>query len=155
MDKAPVIEEAPIRRAFKVATVIGATPAARDVALLRGEGEAGPGPARKLIPALTRLGRVDTLVPTHWSWDMSTSATHIRAWGNGLAVRLTKPMAKTAGVAEGSLVRVTVKPGRIVIETEVEPTLEQMLAAFDPKKHGGEVMASGAVGVEVFANGAE
>jgi len=39
------------------------------------------------------------------------------------------------------LVRVIVKPGRIVIEAEAEPTLEQMLAAFDPKKHGGEVMA--------------
>lgn len=56
---------------------------------------------------------------------MSTSAAQISAWGNGLALRLTKPMAKTAGVAEGSPVRVTVKPGRIVIETEDEPTLDQ------------------------------
>ena len=72
---------------------------------------------------------------------MSTTAAQISAWGNGLALRLTKPMAKTAGLANGSPVRVTVKPGRIVIETEVEPTLEKMLAAFDPKRHGGEVMA--------------
>lgn len=84
---------------------------------------------------------------------MSTSATQISAWGNGLALRLTRPMAKTAGVAEGSPVRVTVKPGRIVIETEVEPTLDQMLAAFDPKKHGGEAMADHPVGKEAFANG--
>lgn len=84
---------------------------------------------------------------------MSTSTAQISAWGNGLALRLTKPMAKTAGVAEGSPVRVTVKPGRIVIETEVEPTLDQMLAAFDPKKHGGEVMADRPVGKESFANG--
>lgn len=84
---------------------------------------------------------------------MSTSTGQISAWGNGLALRLTKPMAKTAGVAEGSPVRVTVKPGRIVIETEVEPTLDQMLAAFNPKKHGGEVMADRAVGKEAFANG--
>lgn len=84
---------------------------------------------------------------------MSISATQISAWGNGLALRLTKPMARTAGVVEGSPVRVTVKPGRIVIETETEPTLDQMLAAFDPKKHGGEVMAGGAVGVEAFAHG--
>lgn len=84
---------------------------------------------------------------------MTTSASQISAWGNGLALRLTKPMAKTAGVAEGSPVRVTVKPGRIVIETEVEPTLDQMLAAFDPKKHGGEVMADRPVGMEAFANG--
>ena len=77
---------------------------------------------------------------------MSTSAAQISAWGNGLALRLTKPMAKTAGVADGSPVRVTVKPGRIIVETE--PTLAQMLAAFDPKKHGGEAMAGGAVGVQ-------
>lgn len=82
---------------------------------------------------------------------MSTSIGQISAWGNGLALRLTKPMAKTAGVADGTPVRVIVKPGRIVIEAETEPTLEQMLAAFDPKKHGGEVMAGRAVGVEVFA----
>lgn len=84
---------------------------------------------------------------------MSTSAAQISAWGNGLALRITRPMAKAAGVAEGSPVRVTIKPGRIVIETEVEPTLDQMLAAFDPKRHGGEVMADGSVGVEAFANG--
>lgn len=84
---------------------------------------------------------------------MSTTVSQISTWGNGLALRLTKPMAKIAGVAEGSPVRVTVKPGRIVVETETDPTLDQMLAAFDPKKHGGEAMAGGAVGVEAFANG--
>lgn len=82
---------------------------------------------------------------------MSTTVSQISVWGNGLALRLTKPMAKTAGVTEGTPVRVTVRPGRIVIESETEPTLAQMLAAFDPKKHGGEVMADGPVGVEAFA----
>lgn len=82
---------------------------------------------------------------------MSTSVGHISAWGNGLAFRLTKPMAKVAGVQEGSPVRVIVEPGRIVIETQVEPTLEQMLAAFDPDKHGGESMADGPRGIEAFS----
>jgi antitoxin MazE len=84
---------------------------------------------------------------------MSTSIGRICVWGNGLAFRLTKPMAKTAGVSEGSAVRVTVKPGHIVIETEVEPTLDEMLAAFDLKKHGGEVMADRSAGKEAFAHG--
>lgn len=84
---------------------------------------------------------------------MATAVSQISAWGNGLALRLTKPMAKAAGVAEGSPVRVTVKPGRIVIETEVERSLDEMLADFDPKRHGGELMAGGAVGVEAFADG--
>ena len=82
---------------------------------------------------------------------MSTSHGQISVWGNGLALRLTKPMAKAAGVANGTPVRVTIKPGRIVIESETEPTLEQMLSAFDPKKHGGELMADGSVGAEAFA----
>jgi antitoxin MazE len=55
---------------------------------------------------------------------MSTTAGQISAWGNGLAFRLTKPMAKTAGVTDGTPVRVMVKPGRIIIESETEPTLE-------------------------------
>ncbi len=82
---------------------------------------------------------------------MSTLTSQISTWGNGLALRLTKPMAKAAGVSDGTPVRVTVKPGRIIIESETAPTLEQMLAAFDPHKHGGEVMADAPVGVEAFA----
>lgn len=82
---------------------------------------------------------------------MSSTVGQISAWGNGLALRLTKPMAKTAGVVDGTPVRVIVKPGRIVIESDTEPSLEQMLAAFDPVKHGGEVMADAPRGVEAFA----
>jgi antitoxin MazE len=69
---------------------------------------------------------------------MKTTVSQISAWGNSLAFRITKPMARAAGLAVGSRVRVTVDPGRIVIEKETRPTLEQMLAAFDPEKHGGE-----------------
>jgi antitoxin MazE len=88
----------------------------------------------------------------HQGLFMTTTNSQISSWGNGLAFRLTKPMAKVAGVTEGSQIRVTVHPGRIVIETEAEPTLEQMLAAFDPQKHGGEAIADCAVGMEAFAN---
>ena len=82
---------------------------------------------------------------------MSTTVGRISTWGNGLALRLTKPMAKAAGVTDGTPVRVIVKPGRIIIESETGPTLEQMLAAFDPKKHGGELMVDGPIRVEAFA----
>jgi antitoxin MazE len=81
---------------------------------------------------------------------MATSHSQISVWGNGLALRLTKPMAKAAGVTDGTPVRIVVKPGRIVIEAETEPTLDAMLAAFDPKRHGGEVMAFAPVGVEAL-----
>jgi antitoxin MazE len=82
---------------------------------------------------------------------MSTTVSQISAWGNGLALRITKPMAKTAGVADGSPVRVIVQPGRIIIESDTEPSLDHMLAMFDPKRHGGEVMADVPRGVEAFA----
>lgn len=98
---------------------------------------------------LTRMQNVDTFVSTKRG-AMNTSASQISTWGNGLALRLTKPMAKAAGVADGTPVRVTIKPGRIVIESETEPTLEQMLAAFDPRKHGGEALAGAPVGMEAF-----
>ena len=81
---------------------------------------------------------------------MPTSHSHISTWGNGLALRLTKPMAKAAGVADGTPVRIVVKPGRIVIEAETEPSLDAMLASFDPKRHGGEAMAFAPVGVEIL-----
>ena len=82
---------------------------------------------------------------------MSSVISQISVWGNGLALRLTKPMAKTAGVVEGTPVRVTVEPGRIVIEAETEPTFDEMLAAVNPEKHGGELMADAPRGVEVFS----
>lgn len=95
----------------------------------------------KLVSAFPSLGTTST----------STTST-IASWGNGLAFRLTKPQAKIAGVAEGTKVRVSVEPGRVILEAEKRPTLEQMLAAFDPVKHGGEAMADGPVGTEAFAS---
>jgi antitoxin MazE len=84
---------------------------------------------------------------------MSTASapinTQISTWGNGLALRLTKPVAALAGVVDGTPVQITAGPGRIVIEVATEPSLEQMLAAFDPVRHGGELMAGGPVGAEV------
>lgn len=77
--------------------------------------------------------------------------TSVNQWGNGLAVRLTKSVARVAGVTEGSRVRIVAQKGRIVIETESrEPSLEEMLAGFDPKRHGGELMAYTPIGKEVL-----
>ncbi|MSQ51374.1 MAG: hypothetical protein EXR28_05745 [Betaproteobacteria bacterium] len=61
-------------------------------------------------------------------------------------------MAKAAGVENGTPVRISTQPGRIVIEAAVDPTLKDMLRAFDPKRHGkgGEAMAFEPVGAEVI-----
>jgi antitoxin MazE len=76
----------------------------------------------------------------------------VQEWGNGLAVRITAPVAKAAHFALGSPIRVEVVEGGILLRPAGEPklSLAQKLKAFDPAVHGGEVMASGLVGAEVF-----
>lgn len=82
---------------------------------------------------------------------MTTISTRINALGNGLAVRLTQRMAEAAGMEVGTPVRVIATPGRIAIEVDAESTLDLKLAAFDPMRHGGELMADAPVGSEVGA----
>lgn len=74
----------------------------------------------------------------------------INQWGNGLALRLNGDVAQMMGVEKDSAVKLTVEPGRLVVETVARrPTLDEMLKAFDPKLHGGEAMASEPVGREI------
>ena len=73
------------------------------------------------------------------------------AWGNGLGVRITKPLAEAAGIDLNTVLSVSAQPGRIVIEARSgRPSLKAMLAAFDPKRHGGEAMALLPVGRELL-----
>ena len=75
----------------------------------------------------------------------------VKPWGNGLGVRLTKPLAFAAGVSADTPVRITAEQNRIVIDIAPKrPSLSQMLASFDPAKHGGEAMAFSPVGREVL-----
>lgn len=75
----------------------------------------------------------------------------VRAWGNGLAVRLTKAVVATSGMTADSPVKVIARPGRIIIESQnAKLSLDEMLKKFDPLRHGGEVMAYKPVGVEVL-----
>jgi len=76
----------------------------------------------------------------------------VQTWGNGLAVRLTAPVARAAHLARGVPISVEVVEGGIFLRVTGKPTLSlaQKLEAFDPRRHGGEVMASGRVGAEVF-----
>lgn len=77
--------------------------------------------------------------------------TSINTWGNGLALRLNKSIAKTAGIADGTPVRVIAQPGKIIVEAiDRKLTLDDMLAAFDKQRHGGEVMAFTPVGKEII-----
>lgn len=76
----------------------------------------------------------------------------IQEWGNGLAVRLTAPIARAARLRQGTSVTVEVVKEGVLLRVTGKPklTLAQKLKAFDPATHGGEVAESGRVGAEVF-----
>ena len=81
---------------------------------------------------------------------MPEAVLDIKQWGNSLGVRLPAAVARAAHLRVNQRVRVAVENDRVVI-TAVAPTaltLEQMLASFDPLRHGGEVMAVTPLGAE-------
>jgi len=81
---------------------------------------------------------------------MAEAILDIKHWGNNLGVRLPAAVARAAHLHADQRVRVAVEQGRVVI-TPLEDaplTLEQRLAHFDPLRHGGEAMATEAVGAE-------
>ena len=81
---------------------------------------------------------------------MSVAILDIKQWGNNLGVRLPAAVAKAAHLKVDQRVRVAVEDGRVVITPEAPPapTLEQRLAQYDVQRHGGEVMATAAIGAE-------
>ena len=76
----------------------------------------------------------------------------VQEWGNGLAVRITAPVAKAARFTRGLPIKVEVVEGGVFLRATGKPklTLAQKLKAFDPALHGGETMATGRIGAEVF-----
>ncbi len=81
---------------------------------------------------------------------MTEAVLDIKNWGNNLGVRLPAAVARAAHLRADQRVRVAVEQGRVII-TPVEDapvTLEQRLARYDPARHGGEAMASAALGAE-------
>ena len=82
---------------------------------------------------------------------MTEAVLAIKQWGNNLGVRLPAAVAREARLHADQRVRVSVEGGQVVIRpvTDVDLTLEQRLARFDPARHGGEVMSAGqALGAE-------
>lgn len=75
----------------------------------------------------------------------------VKQWGNNLGVRLPVRVARAANLHVNQKVRIEVEDGRVVI-TPVDNeglSLEQRLALYDPKRHGGEAMvAAEPVGAE-------
>jgi antitoxin MazE len=84
---------------------------------------------------------------------MSKSATlTVQQWGNSLAVRIPAKVARSARFRVGQPVEVSAQDASVLVRAIGEPklSLAQKLAAFDPDRHGGEVMATERVGRELF-----
>lgn len=81
-----------------------------------------------------------------------SAALKIQMWGNSLAVRIPSAIARTAKLSVGQPVEVSVQEIGVSIVPigQREMTLAERLQAFDPERHGGEVMATRRVGQEAI-----
>lgn len=81
-----------------------------------------------------------------------TATLTVQQWGNSLAVRIPSALAKSAGFKVGQPVELSAQDSTVLVTAVGEPrlTLAQKLAAFDPDRHGGELMVTTRVGNEVF-----
>lgn len=61
--------------------------------------------------------------------------TRAQKWGNSLAVRIPKSFAAETGIAQDSVVEVSVEKGKITIAPLAQPTftLEELLAGVTPE----------------------
>lgn len=75
---------------------------------------------------------------------MAEAVLDIKQWGNNLGVRLPAAVAREAHLQVHQRVRVTVEGSQVIITPlENAPlTLEQRLAVYDVKRHGGEQMTT-------------
>lgn len=82
---------------------------------------------------------------------MAKSATlTVQQWGNSLAVRIPAVLARSARFVVGQPVELSVTDDALLVRRTGKPrlSLAQKLAAFDPARHGGEVMPVRPVGKE-------
>ena len=81
---------------------------------------------------------------------MAEVILNIKQWGNSLGVRLPLAVASEAHLHLDQQVRIRVVDGDVIITqiTDILMSLEERLKRFDPSRHGGEVMATEAVGAE-------
>ncbi|MCK9513873.1 MAG: AbrB/MazE/SpoVT family DNA-binding domain-containing protein [Pigmentiphaga sp.] len=83
--------------------------------------------------------------------DLRVAAT-VQMWGNSLALRIPKALAKRAQVELGTQVELIAQGDELVLRA-IAPralSLEEKLARFDPAVHGGESLAVEPVGQELF-----
>jgi antitoxin MazE len=78
--------------------------------------------------------------------------THIRKWGNSLALRIPQSVAHEIGLGKDSAVEIALMDGKLVIAPVVKRrmTLEKLLAQVTDENIHREVDTGSAVGREVW-----
>ena len=78
-----------------------------------------------------------------------TAILTVQQWGNSLAIRIPANIARSAHFSLGQPVEVSVDESGVLVTAVGSPklTLAQKLALFDTAQHGGEAMATGALGL--------
>jgi antitoxin MazE len=79
---------------------------------------------------------------------------HVRVqkWGNSLAVRIPKPLAKDADVTEGTVLNLAVSDGKVIATPVLHKqlTLDQLLAKVTKKNRHAEIETGKSVGREAW-----
>lgn len=78
--------------------------------------------------------------------------SHVRKWGNSLALRIPKALAVEAGISEGSAVEIELDGDTLSVRAlRIEDySLEDLLAGVTPQNRHGEIETGGSVGREVW-----
>jgi len=80
------------------------------------------------------------------------SSSTVQKWGNSLAVRIPSAVARSAGFKIGQPVQVCAHDSGVLVTPtgDVQLSLQQRLALFDPELHGGEAMPTKRIGKEAL-----
>jgi antitoxin MazE len=78
--------------------------------------------------------------------------TTIQKWGNSLALRIPKTLARDSNLENGSVVNLAVRKGRVIIELAEKPkySLDDLLKGVSKKNIHGSVDTGQPVGREVW-----
>jgi antitoxin MazE len=78
--------------------------------------------------------------------------SHVRKWGNSLALRIPKALAVEAGISEGSRVEIELEGEKLSVRAVPAEaySLTDLLAGVTPENRHGEIETGGPVGREVW-----
>ncbi len=74
----------------------------------------------------------------------------LKKWGNSLALRIPKDIAKTLNVTNNSLLELNVENGTLVVKPQNKTRLEELVSGIDTGNLHEEITTDGATGNEVW-----